>query len=97
MLEFVIVDLEYWHFSDGMIQGLESSILVMAPLEWHILACQVHQWLGNTSKSFDESSVEIGESKEGLYISHCLWLWPQLHGVYLVMGDLDSFGADNMA
>ena len=60
MLEFIIVDLEYWRFGEGVLLGLESSVLVMAPLEWHILARQVHQWLGNTSKSFYESSVEVG-------------------------------------
>ena len=69
----------------------------MALLEWHILVHQVHQWSGNTSNSFDESSVEVGYSKEGLCIAHGLRLGPQLHGVYLVMGDLDSFGADYMA
>ena len=97
MLEFVVIDLEYRRFGEGILQSLESSVLVMAPLEWHILAYQVCQWSGNTSKSFDESLVEVGESKEGLYILHCPQLWPQLHGVYLVMGDLDSFGADDMA
>ena len=55
MLEFFIIDLEYWCFGEGVLQGLESSVLVMAPLEWHILARQVRQWLGNTSKSFYES------------------------------------------
>ena len=60
MLEFVVIDLEYWHFGEGMLQGYEGVILVMAPLERHILAGQVHQWLGNTSKYFDESLVEVG-------------------------------------
>ena len=62
MLEFVIVDLEYWRFGEGMLQGFEGVILVIAPLEWHILACQVRQWLSNSGESFDESSVEIGKS-----------------------------------
>ena len=97
MLEFIIVDLEYWRFGEGVLQSLKSSILVMAPLEWHILARQVHQWSGNTSKSFDESSVEVGESKESLYILHRRQLWPQIHSVYLVVGDLNPFGADDMA
>ena len=97
MLEFIVLDLEYWRFGEGVLQGLESSVLVITPLERHILARQVRQWSGNTSKSFDKSSVEVGESKEGLYISHCLWLQPQLHGIYLVVGDFNSFGADNMA
>ena len=62
MLEFIIVDLEYWHFGEGVLQSFESSILVIAPLEWHILSCQICQWSGNTGKFFDESLVEIGES-----------------------------------
>ena len=62
MLEFMVVNLEYWHFGEGMFQSLESSVLVMAPLERLILVHQVCQWSGNSSKSFDESLVEVGES-----------------------------------
>ena len=97
MLEFIVVDLEYRRFGEGVLQGLERRVLVITPLERHILARQVRQWSGNTSKSFDDSSVEVGESKEGLYVSHRLRFWPQLRGIYLVVGDLNSFGADDMA
>ena len=41
MLEFIIIYLEYWRFGEGMLQSFEGGILVMAPLERHILARQV--------------------------------------------------------
>ena len=41
MLEFIVVDLEYRRFGEGVLQGLERSILVITPLEWHILVRQI--------------------------------------------------------
>ena len=62
MLEFIIVDLEYGGLSEGLLQGFKGGVLLMAPLERNVLVRQVCQWSGDTSKSFDEPLVEVGES-----------------------------------
>ena len=62
MFELLIENLKHRGFCEGVLQGFESGNLLVAPLEQYILARQVHQWSGNNNKSFDESSVEVGES-----------------------------------
>ena len=62
MLELIIVKLGHRGFGESMLQGWEGRMLLMVPLEWYILVRQVCQWSGDTSKSFDKSLVEVGES-----------------------------------
>ena len=66
MLEFVVINLEYWRFGEGMLQGFKGIILVMVLLERHIFFRQVCQWSNDGHRWLQASQMVRWSNKQAL-------------------------------
>lgn len=75
-LFFRVIVREYKCVGEGLLEVLERTFLRIFLSELSVLFRQLRQWHDLAQVFFDESAIEVGESKKGLDILNILWSFP---------------------
>ena len=84
-----------WSRTESIFQAFKCFLTFWGPVELNILPSQVNERLNNSRKTFDEPSIEVGESKERANIFDVTKNFSFLNGRYLFRIHFDTFCTDD--
>ncbi|KIO08845.1 hypothetical protein M404DRAFT_133174 [Pisolithus tinctorius Marx 270] len=82
--------------AEGILQVEESGAALLGKVPRSTLSREASEWNDDVGVVINEASVEIGEAKEGLDVSHLLWLRPVTDCLNLLSGHGETGGRKNI-
>ncbi|KIO07652.1 hypothetical protein M404DRAFT_136010 [Pisolithus tinctorius Marx 270] len=83
--------------AEGILQAEESRAALLGKVPRSTLSREASEWNDDVGVVINESSIEIGETKEGLDVSHLLRLRPVADCLNLLGGHGETRGRKNVA
>ncbi|KIN96459.1 hypothetical protein M404DRAFT_163016, partial [Pisolithus tinctorius Marx 270] len=82
---------------EGILQVEEGGVALLRKVPRSTLSHEASEWNDDVGVVINESSVEVCKAKEGLDVSHLLWLRPVADCLNLLSGHGETRGRENVA